>query len=616
MKINPKRRHMKTSSKRAAGLLVLSVCQQLAFGQNQWSTDGSGRSWLVPNAGAPAAPRSASVATGFGPSVLNVFGDQMTPNNNSELIRTRTTSTSNGFIKMFRLNTTPGLADVELGRIYHGNPGNQFSIQAPQVNTAVGGPGILYLENAETDGIMIRANGDQLNLNGYPLRLDGFASVGKRNPGLLQMPSRSRWHMVDVNGVTVVEPWRPYYRNGVLFSGNNDMAYIGHRYLDAGNGTTPWNYTLDRSDLLISAGENDMTDPNRQRIRFTYTTTPPPAGAGTGAASYNGLEFMQLWPESNTEGYLGVGDFTAAGATPTERVDLLTKTVRFRDFMDATLYRNDNYDRVLVANPADGRVYWRPASTISSCDWLVTPPAQKQLLAAFTAVTPGATCPQEDWSVGIGTVLGITSKLKVYSRKSVGGFAGAIQAEYQTTGTGVGGAGVSASVTHETAGTPITGDAIGVLSTVTDAGYRGSAVQGQLTVAGSGAETVYGLNGRLTLNSGSNTSVAAYGTASNVVAQQSSTANNVYGMYTSVTGAGSANSVSGVSSLVNLSGGTAGSSYGADATSQWGASTILTNSTGMLAKSTNLTSTMVQKSIGADVSASGGNVQTLGVQAS
>lgn len=504
---------------------------------------------------------------GAGVAAFNVHGDQMAGGGTQELIRTRAAANANGFWRMFRANT-------EMGRFYQTNPFNAFRVQAVQPNGAQ--PGMLCLENAETDGIMLRANGAQFPVNGYPLQLDGFGSIGIRNGGTLNMPSRSRWHMVDVNGVAVVEPWRPYYRNGVLFSGNNDMAYIGHRYLDEGNGTTPWNYTLDRSDLLISAGENDMTDVNRQRIRFTYTTTPAAAGSTVGADSYNGLEFMQLWAENNTQGYLGVGDFTAASATPTERVDLLTKTIRFRDFMDATLYRNDNYDRVLVANPADGRVYWRQASSISSCDWLVSPPVQKQLLAAYTAVTPGATCPQEDWRVSIGTVLGITSKLKVYGRRSVGDHGGAIQAEFQTSGTEVsdGGSGVTASVGHETPGTAITGDALGVDATVNDIGYRGYGVRGTVTAVGSNTTEVNGVSAFTTLLSGSSTQ-RVYGLRSDMSLNSSSAATQVYGTRSWVYGAGSASSISGVSSLVEPSGSGLSSSYGLDATSTWTGGTAL-----------------------------------------
>jgi hypothetical protein len=145
----------------------------------------------------------------------------------------------------------------------------------------------------------------------------------------------------------------------VLFSGNNDMAYIGHRYFDADNGTTPWAYTDDRSDLLISAGENDMTDVNRQRIRFTYTTTPL-AGSLLGANSYNGLEFMQLWAESNTEGYFGLGDFTGAGLTPSARLDILSGKMRHRQL--PTDLEMTNATKAMVVD-ATGVVGWRTFPT-------------------------------------------------------------------------------------------------------------------------------------------------------------------------------------------------------------------------------------------------------------
>ncbi|HRH39470.1 MAG TPA: hypothetical protein PK760_14050, partial [Flavobacteriales bacterium] len=410
-----------------------------------------------------------------------------------------------------------------------------------------------------------------------------------------------------------VEPWRPYYRNGVLFSGNNDMAYIGHRYLDEGNGTTPWNYTLDRSDLLISAGENDMTDVNRQRIRFTYTTTPAAAGSTVGADSYNGLEFMQLWAENNTQGYLGVGDFTAASATPTERVDLLTKTIRFRDFMDATLYRNDNYDRVLVANPADGRVYWRQASSISSCDWLVTPPAQKRLLAAW-ATPSGASCPEEDWRVGIGSLANIQSKLRVYGRSSVGAHSGAIQADFQASGTGVGGSGVSASVEHESVGTPISGDAIGVDGYALGSGYRGYGIRGTVTALGSNTTEVNGASGFATLLSGSSTA-RTFGLRSEVAVNNGATGSEVYGSFSKVYGTGNVTgNMTSVFGWCNPLGGTIYSLYGGDLSADWGANTNVTYSTGLLVKSTTLGINYADNSIGVDASAYGGDVRTLGVQ--
>lgn len=149
--------------------------------------------------------------------------------------------------------------ELEVGRLYHGSSFNWFAVQAPQPNGDL--PGILWLENAETDGFMLRANGLQDPVNTYSLRCDGFASLGIRNDGTTgtqTMPSRARLHLVDINGDEDA-PWRPYYRNGTLFTGNHDMGYVGHRYYDNGH-EEPWNYERDHSDLLISAGEDDLED--------------------------------------------------------------------------------------------------------------------------------------------------------------------------------------------------------------------------------------------------------------------------------------------------------------------------------------------------------------------
>ncbi len=515
-----------------------------------------------------------------------------------------------------------GGGNMEIGRLFH-VANNSFQIQVVQPN------GALWLRNSANGAFRLNPDGNA-SVNGFTINAVGFGSLGSQNPGINTFNPWARFSLMHQNigtapQITAIQTcFRPWFGNAVLGMGNADLFYFGHKYqLLNGTGAEQ----NDNSDVVAAWGEPSLPAGMAHRFdnfqfRFIGATD-----ATTGAGTIDGLELMRLRPfrlnaTDAVQGFVGVGDWSnSGGLMPEERLDVMDRTMRLRGLPTATyqVTTPGDWDRVMIVQ-ADGTVKWRNASTIGGggggvgCDWTVTPPAQKQLLAAY--VTPsGASCPEEDWRVSIGTVLGITTKLKVYGRKSVGDHGGAIQAEFQTTGTGVGGSGVSASLTHETAGTPITGDAIGVLTSVTDAGYRGWALKGDITVAGSGAETMYGLSGRLTLNSGSNTSVAAYGTASNVIAQQSSTANSVYGMYTTVTGSGSMNSVSGVSSLVNLTGGTTGSSYGADAISQWTSAT-LTNSTGILAKSTNLTSTFVQKSIGADVSAAGGSTQTLGVQSS
>ncbi len=540
------------------------------------------------------------MGTGAGLAAFNVHGDQMTPNT-QELIRTRAGANSNGFWRMFRAGT-------ELGRFYQTNPFNAFRVQAVQPNGAQ--PGMLFLENAETDGIMLRANGAQLNVNTYPLRLDGFGSIGIKNGGTLQMPSRSRWQMVDVNGFAA-GAWRPYYRNGVLFTGNNDLAYVGHRYFDEGNGTTPWNYTLQRSDLLISAGDSSFADAFRSRIRFTYTS-PPAAGAATGASSYNGLEFMQLWAETNTEGYLGLGDFTAGNLTPTQRFDMLNGFMRHRQLpTDAPM---TTVDKAMVVDNT-GIVGWRPWPTagLSDCDWETPNSTLKLLHTARLSPTANPTCPEEDWRVSIGTLANVQSKLKVYGRTSVGGHAGAIQAELQPSAS-AGGTGVSATVSHETAGSAIAGDAIGVDGYALGSGFRGYGVRGTATALGSNTTEVNGASGFATLLSGSSTG-RTFGLRSEVDVNTGASGSEVYGSFSKVFGTGSVTgNMTGVLGWCNPLGGTILSLYGGDLSADWGANANVTYSTGLLVKSTTLGTNYADNSIGVDASAYGGDVRTLGVQ--
>lgn len=113
-----------------------------------------------------------------------------------------------------------------------------------------------------------------------------------------------------------------------------------------------------------------------------------------------GREIARMHPS----GFLGVGDWQAVGLQPDERVDLLDRTIRLRSFVHPTLYRNDTYDRFLVANPADGRVYWRPISSLpnSGCEWtLQGPPGSNSHIASAYSGNPG--CPQMDKGIGIGT---------------------------------------------------------------------------------------------------------------------------------------------------------------------------------------------------------------------
>lgn len=246
--------------------VVLVVCCPPAIAQ-EWANDGFGN--IHCNPGLP--PQSVSIGDGTTVNLgtLNSRGDQLPVQdafNPGVSWCTFRTDMSDGRMQNWSMvrhedDSSPP-QELEVGRLYHGSSYNWFAIQAPQPQGTDDTPGILWLENAENDGFMLRANGDQAAVNGYPLRTEGFASLGYRGlvspPGTQSMPSRARFHLVDIDG-DEDEPWRPYYRNGTLFTGNHDLGYVGHRYYDNGH-EEPWVYERDHSDLLISAGEDDMTD--------------------------------------------------------------------------------------------------------------------------------------------------------------------------------------------------------------------------------------------------------------------------------------------------------------------------------------------------------------------
>ena len=621
-------------SRQLIALLTILYVAHSGMAQVQWLSNGAGQNFLGTTTQYGTAPVSATVGPATSFSALNVMGGTLgLPNQN--LFQIHSSGAGAGWARWFRGNSATLGNNDQMGRIYHSGTSTNlgFNVQATQqggsvwlrnwrnrvntVNGALNGNGV-------TDGNGLRLLDDvPFTLNGYTSNeRRGYVAIGHaatmdiQGNGTAILPW-SRLHLVHANNLGSTDPsggyvppvawcrllgYRPWMRNGVSISGNLDQMYVGHKYRFTG--TNPQgNEIADASDAVIQWADSTGSAQATDNFRLLFTTTPV-AGATTGATSQEGLELLRARPFYNAqnqyEGYVGIGDFFAAGQQPSQRFDILNGFMRHRQLpTDAEM---TSATKAMVVD-ANGIVGWRPYGGSADCDWEVPPPVQKRMYAARTwPPVPGSLCPEEDWRIGIGTVANIQSKLKIWGRYSVGGHAGAVQAEFETS-ENAGGSGVSASVSHETPGTPITGDALGVLSTVNDVGYRGSAVQGNLTAIGPNTETVYGLNGRLTLNSGSSTSVAAYGTASNVIAQQSSTANNVFGMYTTVTGAGSASAVSGVSSSVALSGSGLGSSYGLDATSTWtGGSTLLWNKGAVVASKGTGT---ITNSLGLDASADG-----------
>ncbi|MCW5900453.1 MAG: hypothetical protein KIT10_14405 [Flavobacteriales bacterium] len=183
--------------------------------------------------------------------------------------------------------------------------------------------------------------------------LSGFVGIGDFSTTVVNRPV-SLLHLDHKGGVLV--GWRPWMRTGTLCTLGSDLMYVGTKQ-----------EAPDRVDAVIAWADNveDVSAFGPDALRFIFTRAPYQTGA---AADTNGLEIARMIPDTTgNEGFLGLGDFFNAGTQPDEKLDLLDRTIRLRDFVHPTLYRNDSQDRVLVADSTDGRVFWRPLNGLTDC---------------------------------------------------------------------------------------------------------------------------------------------------------------------------------------------------------------------------------------------------------
>ena len=175
----------------------------------------------------------------------------------------------------------------------------------------------------------------------------------------------TRLHLADgIAGLNDHESiYRDWMKNGITMTGNGDGMYVGQRY----------NEGEDRTDATITWSDNPG-EWRRDRLTFNFVS-----GTGqeeSGCDSPFGIQTMLVQPDEDCrQAYVGIGDFDAQGQTPNERLDVLDRTMRIRDFSHPTAYLNTAANRVLVADPADGTVYWRPENTINTsadCDWAIS----------------------------------------------------------------------------------------------------------------------------------------------------------------------------------------------------------------------------------------------------
>ena len=112
----------------------------------------------------------------------------------------------------------------------------------------------------------------------------------------------------------------------------------------------------------------------------------------------DGLELARIFPDpSLNEGYFGIGDWTTAGATPDERLDVLDRTIRVRRLIPDYEDMSNTMNSVVVAD-ANGRFHWRDITSLAPCTWGLS-----AINDVHTAWDGFACEPQGINNVGIGT---------------------------------------------------------------------------------------------------------------------------------------------------------------------------------------------------------------------
>lgn len=391
-------------------LVLCTFVSSAAHGQDDDDhtiTNPGGVTYLAPNDSATSAVAGFTVGTAPSTAAaLVVRGNQMaTPTGLVfSSFASYTATHSWDMNKILQNGTTE-----TIGRISNpsGNGSKTFDIDARSDN-------LRFLTNQVIRAALFYRVPDA-SINGQPaFNQSGYFGLS-RNPNFITTVGTtggspgpfSLFHMVDAGGGTTTGTYAPtlgfrgWMRNGITFTGNSDQMYIGHKY-GGNNGSSQ--AVLQWSDATL--------DSTRQSLRFIFTTTPT---TGSGAVAADGLEIMRLWPETNTSGYVGIGDFATATSTPTERLDLLNRTIRLQRLIPD--YLNDTLSRVVVVD-INGRMHWRHVNTITGsgdCEWTMPTGTGAGTNHVSTAYGGAATdCPDAAEAVGIGTNLaGLTPTAKL-----------------------------------------------------------------------------------------------------------------------------------------------------------------------------------------------------------
>lgn len=255
---------------------------------------------------------------------------------------------------------------------------------------------------------------------------DGFAALIGEPNFLTNAPGPfSRLHLAhSVSGQnTQAIGFRPWMKNGINFTGNNDQMYIGQKYTTEDLQDPDADDDLDYTDAVIQWSDNPGTDLG-DRMRFIFTSNYLSTST-SGNHSLEGLEAIQLRPaEGGSEVLVGIGDWFGQSEEPEERLDILDGKLRVRDLPNDP---DTDDDKVMVVDN-NGVVHWRDANTFASADldWFRT--ANNDVVTGWP--NPNG-YPENGDKVGIGLDFPKT-KLHVLEVKTTGGVTAGIRSDIIT----------------------------------------------------------------------------------------------------------------------------------------------------------------------------------------
>jgi hypothetical protein len=186
-------------------------------------------------------------------------------------------------------------------------------------------PGTSFL--GTTDGVPINFRTNNLlrmRMNHTTSYTIGSFAAQAKNGALGLSPNNTLWangpgpfsrlHLHDGTTSVLASPYRPWMDNGITFTTNSDQMYIGHK-VEPG---------FDQTAAVIQWADNEFPAAGPDVLKFLFTASYSPLG--TGPNSLNGREIARMHPR----GFLGIGDWQAAGLQPEERLDVLDGRVRIR----------------------------------------------------------------------------------------------------------------------------------------------------------------------------------------------------------------------------------------------------------------------------------------------